>query len=116
MSNVGLAGGFGAAGSCARADALKSTASAASAMRSASLRTIDLTDMCLLPCADSPAPLVEDPLVVALAHLEARLGRELTEHRRPHVEHRVVRRGTRGRNCVGPEEEAIRILLEEPRH
>src|SRR5262245_57419361 len=112
MSNVGFASGFaGGAGVCARAPAPNTvTNGTSSAPRMAAL-IADLAAMCFLPCADPPTSLVEHPLIVALADLEARIGRQLTEHRRPHVEHREVRRGTRRRHGVGPEEEAVWILV-----
>src|SRR5215831_19456646 len=100
MSNVGLASGFGWAGSCACAAVAPSVTHAMSSAPCAAARIAVLTPMCFLPCADAPTSLVEEPRVVALAHLEARLGRQLTEHRRPHVEHRVIRRGTRRRHRV----------------
>src|SRR4051794_39235540 len=106
MSKVVFASGWGAV-PCARAPAGDPASMAASSAPSAVARLTLLSPMCFLPGADLAAPFVEDPLIVALAHLEARLGRELTEDRRPHVEHREVRRGTSGRHRVGPEEETV---------
>src|SRR5213083_927959 len=98
---------------CARAAVAGTVTHAMSRAPCAAARIAILAAMCLLPCADAPTAFVEDPRVVALAQPEARLGRQLTEHRRPHVEHRVVRRGTRWRHRVGPEEKAIGVLVEE---
>src|SRR6185437_12497622 len=45
-----------------------------------------------LPRADPAPAFVEDPLVVALAHLEACVGRQLAPYRRPDLEPCKVRR------------------------
>src|SRR4051812_35499713 len=53
------------------------------------------------PGADSSTPLVEQSLVVALANLQARVGREQAPDRRPQVEDGEVRLGTGRRDGVG---------------
>ena len=57
---------------------------------------------------DATTALVEDPLIVALAHFEAGLGRQLSKHWRPHVEHRVVRRRAIWKYCVAYDFHSIR--------
>src|SRR5262245_32564179 len=69
----------------------------------------------LLPGADVLAPLVENPLVIALEDLVLRLRVEFVEHRPPHVENRVVRVRLLGRDGVRAEQEPIGILVEHVR-
>src|SRR5262245_54542320 len=105
MSKVGLASGFGCDASCAPTADPPNAIVAVSSQPMAAPRIRLSARMCRLPGADFSPAFVEDPLVIALAHLEARLRREQAEDRRPHVEHGVVRPRTLGSDRVGAEQE-----------
>src|SRR5262245_9056930 len=76
-------------------------------MFSAPLRPKLLLDIGLFPLPDALASLVENPLVVAAANLEARVRRELPEDGRPHVEDGEVWLGSGRRDGVAAEQKSI---------
>src|SRR5512134_2067505 len=73
-------------------------------------------DVRAFPGANPPPALVEDPEVVALPELVARIWSQQSKHGRPDVEDRIVRRRTRGRHRVGAEQEPVGVLVEHLRH